>query len=152
MKRSLAERFWSKVDFSGECWEWKAAKTLNGYGIFRLSSSFANYAHRFVWELFNGPIPDGIFTLHRCDNRSCVNPSHLFLGSADDNAKDMVFKHRQSMGEHRPLHKLTVNQVREILSSPLLQKEIAEKFGVSQQLISGIRLRRRWRHVSVSHS
>ena len=115
MKKSIAERFWSKVDFSGECWEWKAFRNHDGYGLFfvnrNVSMSGMIVASRFAWELFNGPIPDGLCALHNCDNPPCVNPSHLFLGTREKNNEDMVLKDRQSKGEHRPQHKLTLDQV-----------------------------------------
>jgi hypothetical protein len=149
--RTLADRFWSKVDFSGDCWKWKGCKTKAGYGLFGVSRYVREYAHRIVWQLINGRIPDNLCVLHSCDNRVCVNPGHLFLGTVNDNAKDMVAKSRQSMGENRPTHKLTLNQVREILSSSSPQLETAKKFGVSQQLISGIRCGHRWRGALHAH-
>jgi hypothetical protein len=93
--RPLADRFWEKVDKAGGCWLWTAAKGSNGYGNFVAYKGEApTGAHRMSWELTFGEIPDGGFVLHRCDNRLCVRPSHLFLGTQADNLRDMHAKGR----------------------------------------------------------
>lgn len=97
---SPEDRFWDKVDRSGDCWLWTGAKFSGGYGHFN-SNGFNHLAHRFAWELENGPIPDGLILLHACDNPSCVRVSHLTLGTHEDNARDMVAKGRhKSLGGH----------------------------------------------------
>lgn len=96
---SIIIRFWNKVNKEGPngCWEWvgkiKVGKE-GGYGIFRDMR-----AHRYSWELFNGLIPDKLIICHKCDNRKCVNPDHLFLGTQFDNMKDMTKKGRRAYGE-----------------------------------------------------
>jgi len=91
------QRFWSKVDKSGECWLWIASRDKDGYGKFRTSKNISwDRAHRIAWSVAYGPIPPGIHVLHRCDIPPCVNPSHLFLGTAKDNTEDMLSKGRES--------------------------------------------------------
>lgn len=93
-KPTPAERFWSKVDRSGECWEWTAGLNQAGYGQFSMWPDRPERAHRFSWVLHNGPIPDDLCVLHACDNRKCVNPAHLFLGTRGDNIRDCFAKGR----------------------------------------------------------
>jgi hypothetical protein len=85
---TLTDRFWAKVSQSEDgCWEWTASIATSGYGQIRAAGK-PRYAHRVSWELHNGEIPDGRWVLHTCDNRRCVRPDHLYLGSAKDNAAD----------------------------------------------------------------
>lgn len=93
--KPVHERFWSKVDKSGECWIWTGVRQ-NGYGSFWFEHG-PKPAHRISWTLTHGPITDGLFACHRCDNPACVNPDHLFLGTAGDNARDMWSKGRQAI-------------------------------------------------------
>lgn len=91
---SLEERFWSKVDRSEDCWIWKAARSSIGYGQFTATNRRQVGAHRFSYELANGPIPGGLCVLHRCDNPPCVNPLHLYAGTAADNMRDRTVRRR----------------------------------------------------------
>lgn len=90
------DRFWSKVTKTNECWLWdEGSRDKDGYGSFRKSKSPGQRrgpvvrAHRFSWELHNGPIPKGLWILHKCDNPPCVNPEHLYAGTRQDNANDI---------------------------------------------------------------
>lgn len=103
---SLLERFWSKVQKGqpDECWLW-LGPTCVGYGNFGISKNGTTRsvrAHRFIWELENGPIPKGLLVCHRCDVRACANPAHLFLGTHHDNTQDMMQKGRYKGGPNQP--------------------------------------------------
>lgn len=131
------------------CWEWNGRTTEDGYGLVHRQK----LTHRVSWSYFKGPIPEGIKVLHTCDNPSCVNPDHLFLGTIGDNNKDRSMKGRTrtSLGEKRPLAKLTVAAVAEIRSWPQYRgagKELADKYGVSQALISWVRNGRGWQNAN----
>lgn len=156
----LEERFWSKVNRRGpeECWEWKAYRNPNGYGQFRIgprSGGKVFLAHRVSYAMAAGVAPESIslHVCHRCDNPACVNPGHLFLGTAADNIHDMMVKGRYgkrewARGVAHPMAKLTVEQVRAIRGSSGDQRETARMFGCSQGTVHLIRAGKIWRHVS----
>lgn len=91
--RPVEERFWEKVDKSGDCWVWTASRNASGYGQFQMGGP--NVAHRVAWILANGPIPKGLFVLHSCDNRACVRIDHLRLGTPKENGHDQVLRDRK---------------------------------------------------------
>lgn len=92
--QSPEARFWRKVDQTGDCWVWSGAVSDKGYGSMGGPDGVTLLVHRFSWEIHYGPIPPGMFVCHRCDNRPCVRPEHLFLGTAKDNTRDMMAKGR----------------------------------------------------------
>lgn len=110
----IEARFWAKVDKSEECWIWTGSRQYSGYGRFGGSAGHPVGAHRFAYELTYGPIPDGLFVCHRCDNPPCVRPDHLFLGTVTDNNRDTDSKGRTSHGEAHPSAKLSDQDVRDI--------------------------------------
>lgn len=97
---SIVDRFNNKIDRNGPngCHIWVASTNKNGYGVLRTHDGYTLLAHRFAWELVHGEIPAGMLVLHRCDNRQCVNPDHLYLGTHKDNMRDMVARKRQATG------------------------------------------------------
>ena len=152
----FSARFWSKVQKAeGEaCWLWTAAvHSGTGYGMFSVSRSIADGAHRVAWRLTNGEIPDGQWVLHRCDNPRCVRPDHLFLGTHDDNMADMVSKGRgttANRGEGSARARLTEEDVREIRrlsATGFGLSELGKRFGVPSTTISAIVHRYTWKHV-----
>ena len=153
-EKTPEQRFWEKVDRRGgeECWNWKGAILVGrngGYGIFAVRGSQERYwrAHRYAYFLHHNSHPARSCVLHKCDNRRCVNPSHLFLGDRAANSADAVFKNRQCRGESRPLSKLTESAVRRIRKSSKETCRLAREFSVSPAAISMARNRRTWRHV-----
>lgn len=148
----FVERFTAKYvkDESG-CWVWTASTAGKGYGQIKVPSQRRQvYAHRVAYELSKGPIPIGRLVCHTCDNPKCVNPDHLFLGSAKDNLQDMKRKDRHLRGDRNAKAVLTESQVREIRGlsdTGYRQHELAKRFGVSQMTISRIVRGERWTHV-----
>ena len=146
-----ASRFWSKVDKSGECWEWTGSFTSRGYGkmgICRMTKS----AHRLSAEIHFGPIPDGMVVMHTCDNPSCVRPEHLRIGTYKENTRDCVNKGRIAHGTRQGLHTLSDKSVSEIRTRYIRRKNgplLALEYGVSISTISHIVRNKTWRHVPV---
>jgi hypothetical protein len=139
--RCTWERYIKKGD---GCWGWRGSKDTRGYGMFKVEENRNMKAHRYSYEFYRGPIPEGMFVCHSCDNRLCTNPDHLFLGSARDNSKDMVDKERSARGEKHSQRKLTEEQVRAIRADPRVQRVIAEEYGLSQQGVNNIKTGRNW--------
>ena len=151
--KSLEQRFWDKVIVlsEDECWEWAASLTKKGYGSFGWTSG-SEYAHRVSWILHFGNISDDLHVLHSCDNRRCVNPKHLFLGTTQDNSKDMVSKGRSMTNERNPMSKLKeedVREIRDILRSPgrPSHRKLAKMFDVSSGTISLISSNHIWKGI-----
>jgi Autographiviridae endonuclease len=111
--REYQQRFWSKVQIGEEddCWEWQRATQSHGYGSTTIGKAKTALAHRVAYELDVGEIPERMCVLHRCDNRKCVNPNHLFLGTIQDNNRDKLEKGRQAKGEKNGRTKLSWGQI-----------------------------------------
>jgi Autographiviridae endonuclease len=158
-KRSYVERDWPLksrhnfyTDKSGgpdACWPWKASRNKGGYGLATVPCSGQELAHRQSYKVNVGPIPDGLWVLHKCDNRCCQNPRHLFLGTRLDNVRDMHAKGRAAdhRGTENPKAKLTPEEVRAIRKATGDQWVIGAKFGVEQSTVSSIKLRKTWKHI-----
>lgn len=150
--KSTKERFWEKVDISSDCWEWIASKNKLGYGNFSVDGTHM-LAHRYSMILAGHEIPDGMAVLHRCDNPPCVNPSHLYVGTWADNARDRDSRGRlgDRKGACNGNSKLTeadIPRIRDMIICGAPQTEIAKWFGVHPCTISDIKHGRRWLHVN----
>lgn len=154
------QRFWSKVDVLSkeQCWNWKCGTLSSGYGQFWLNGINV-LSHRASWVICKGKIPDNLYVLHKCDNPSCVNPDHLFLGNHQDNMDDEKRKGRTAGGTRRGHtytqgvlsgnSKLSEDDVAKIYWSEENQYILAKKYGVSQSLVSMIKNRHRWGHMDM---
>ena len=144
------------------CWLWQGFVFDSGYGSFRIDGERNSRAHRWSYEHFVGPIPDGLLVLHRCDVRRCVNPAHLFVGTQKENIADMLAKGRgpervrqgatlNCVGVNNPAAKLTEDAVREIRrlrETGLSHMKLARRFGVSTPVIQSILKGKTWVHVT----
>lgn len=143
MTKDLIRRFLARVHKTGGCWEWTGYRQKGrGYGFLSFNGEKFR-AHRVSWELHNGPIPDGLHILHRCDNPPCVNPEHLFLGTHVDNMTDMVAKGRaRGVPGHHHGARFPIEVVREVrvlaAVGGLTQSQIGRRFGVSQMQVCNI--------------
>ena len=158
-------RFWSKVNKKGalpdqnsphyhgigRCWEWTASKSTSGYGHFRLRTKLIS-SHRISWFIHTKSWPLDCI-LHRCDNRKCVNPSHLFEGTPQQNANDCLIKGRftDGRGEKNSSCKLTEDQVSQIRCSYVREvvtlAALGKQFGVTKNAVLSIIQRKTWRHL-----
>lgn len=152
-------RFWAKVSIKGpthpihgRCWIWKGNKSSNNYGQIIQNGQVIS-AHRASWKVHFGPIPAGMYVCHHCDNRICVNPKHLFLGTCADNMADCVNKGRQTIGQKNGNSTLTDKHVLEIRqrykrgSAKHGQSQLGYEFGVSQVTIGRVVNRKHWKHL-----
>jgi len=148
LSHEVQQRFWAKVDKRPphECWPWTASKTHDGYGRFQILENGKRrlaYAHRLVYRMyFQDDIPsaDTLCVCHTCDNPSCCNPLHLFVGTRGDNNRDKSLKGRTYVGHKRKW--LTPSQIREVRhlyrKGRYSQKELAEMYGVCSRTIMHI--------------
>lgn len=153
--RNYVARFWSgvKIGAADDCWPWTRTRTPQGYGAFKHQGQ-GYRSHRFAWILTYGAIPEDLQVCHHCDNPPCCNPKHLFLGTQVDNMADMERKGRavRHPGSINGSSKLTEPQVAEILEAAGSQQSIADRYGVSQGLISQIKRGVAWKHFQAQYA
>lgn len=144
-RRTAEDRFWRKVRLGLGCWEWLGAPASTGYGHLDYEGRRMG-AHRFSWTLHNGPIPDGLSVLHHCDNRLCVNPDHLYLGTQADNMRDVAERQRGTLGVRPARAKFTDDEVRKIraryIAGGISYTALGRVYGVSKGAIAHIVTRR----------
>ena len=152
---SLVARFLSRAipgDLPDDCWDWIGHKNPKGYAQFSLFGTI-QITSRVSYLLFRGDLPDGMCVLHTCDNPSCTNPAHLFLGTVAENNADRDNKGRTvpHVGEGHPCSKLTesdVFSIRSRLVSGELRSGIASEYGVHKTTIALIENRKTWKHLA----
>lgn len=155
-KGDVLARLLAKVDRTGECWLWTSAVNNNGYGLICIDGRAVS-AHRVMYALMVGPIPEGddyhgVCVLHHCDNPRCVNPAHLFLGSQQDNINDMLAKGRgyrfkHARGEQHTASKLTNADVLAIRAMTGSNAEASRMFQISEAQVCRIKKRQNWTHL-----
>lgn len=166
---TIEDRFWSQVDKNGPiipyigtpCWIWIGTNSSTGYGEFGANKDHYS-AHRFSYQLHYGEIPNGFLVCHKCDNRPCIRPDHLFAGTQSDNIKDMYKKGRQNKnpkprnpecvprGERHHKTQLTTEKViyiRELHESGMSQREIARQLKIHHATVGHVVRREVWKHV-----
>lgn len=144
------KRFWKWVikKSEDECWIWIGGTKEGGYGVFH--PAWEGYkkrilAHRFSYEMVYGKVPDNLFVLHKCDNPPCVNPKHLFVGTAKDNSEDMVIKGRCKATK---LTEQEVLEIRELRKSGLRFHEIASRYSITTATACDVANHKTWKHVT----
>lgn len=129
------------------CWIWTGSLNKHGYGRLTFGAKTNIGAHRASYELMHGKIPDGLFALHRCDIKCCVNPDHIFIGTQQENMSDKVAKNRQAKGHRHGMSKLTEEQAKEAKFGRARSSELAKKFNCSAVMIRQIRGGLYWKHL-----
>lgn len=152
---SYEKRFWSRVKkCPNGCWEWQGKLERSGYARVRRQRERARvFVHRLSYEMKHGTVPAGLLVLHRCDNRKCVNPRHLYAGTHKDNAADMFKRGRanKAQGERHGNAKLTkedVLRIHEEYASGSTQRQLALKYSVHPMHVHRILSGKKWAHVS----
>lgn len=133
------------------CIEYTGPRLPRGYGKMYIGGYVSEYTHRLAYLLHIGEIPSGMFVCHRCDNPSCINPSHLFLGTVFDNVRDRDAKGRSGprlRGESAPTAKLNQVAIQKILARKTTVPALMREFGVSRTCIQQVRQRKTWRHIN----
>lgn len=156
----LRRRFESRVDKSGACWLWLGTIAPNGYGLVNVGKAILDAteggsrgAHRVAWLLEHGTFPPADRMLcHTCDVKRCVNPAHLYVGTALDNSRDSVERDRTRIGSRHPRAKINEEiaaEIRRMFSGTRGEKaQIARRFGITRYVVDAIVTGRQWRHVA----
>jgi len=146
----IVERLLSRIKVNAAgCFEWQGARISNGYGNIRFDGK-PRLTHRVSYQVFRGPIPEGICVCHHCDNRKCINPAHLFLGTVADNMADAASKFRMPHGRGHRHAKLNESAVVEIVNRYVAgedQSSIQDRFGISNHTLQMIVKKESWKHV-----
>lgn len=143
----IEQIFHAKYKRDEGCWNWTGSKDKDGYGVFFYKKK-GYRANKLALQFAGNPVPDGYYACHKCDNPSCVNPSHLYVGTPQQNSDDCRSRGRNQKGEKVHSAKLTEADVQLIRASFLTDEEAGRRFGVSRSNISMIRTRRTWKHVA----
>ena len=152
VKTRQIEKFWAKVDIRDKdsCWNWLGALSSNGYGAVWTGASLVG-AHKFSWCICNlESVPEGLYVCHKCDNKRCCNPDHLYLGTPSDNISDREARipWKKGTGGLAKLDYDKADEIRELYSTgKYFQWDIARRFGVSRQCISDVITGRKWKSV-----
>lgn len=137
-----------QIDTASGCWNWLGAKCVSGYG--RIKFNDKKYrAHRLMAEIKIGPVPTDAVVCHRCDNPSCINPEHLFIGTQKENVNDRDAKGRrnQARGERHGASKLTSEQVTAIRLDTRRLPVIAKDYGITRAHVRNLKAGRAWKHI-----
>jgi len=142
-----------KINEKTGCHEWIGSKLPKGYGTFRLNTETAIRAHRFSYEYYKHKIPENMHCLHNCDNPSCVNPDHLFLGTNNDNVKDKMRKGRsyRPIGEKHPFAKIKdadVYKIKELIASGYSYRETSILMNTTIHIVAQIGMNKTWTHLN----
>jgi hypothetical protein len=141
---------WEFIEKTDSCWLWKGGLNYDGYGVYK-KNGVTNRAHRYVWELINNQKIGDKIAMHICDTPSCVNPSHLVLGTQADNILDKTTKNRQAKGEKCPQSVLTTEQIKEIRSKYKYRVYtylmLAKEYGVHKDTIQKAVRKINWGHI-----
>lgn len=141
------QKFGHRYKKTKNCWIWNKITASHGYGTIG-----SKLAHRLMWEKIYGKIPKGLCVLHKCDNRKCVNPNHLFLGTKGDNIRDAVKKQRNLVGElngQSKLKRLDVIKIRALNERGIRQNRLAKIFNVSPVTIFDVVHKKTWKIIEI---